>query len=248
MHSLHEALQGLSWAASSRLGFALEAGLELQLGCLIEGTKLLSVMCENYPYNLKILKQRPAGLYCQGDLLSSDRRAVAVVGTRNPSALGIERTRRLVRLLAREGVTVVSGLARGIDTVAHSSCLQAGGRTLAVLGNGLNYCYPPENHDLQKQIARQGAVVSQFVPDFKATRWSFVMRNRLIAGLSKVSVAVECQADSGTLSELEWTWRIGRQVALPESLVLSENWAKIWVEQGKARVLRKEGEILNLLE
>ena len=244
MRSLSQAVRELSWAASSRLGHELEAGLQLDLACEHEGMRLISVASQEYPAALKGLAQRPAGLYLRGQFLAEDERAVAVVGTRSPSRYGLERTRRLALLLARERVTVVSGLARGIDTAAHSACLAAGGRTVAVVGCGLLHCYPAENAQLLRDVT---VVVSQFAPEFRPTRWSFPARNRLIAGLARVSVAVECGPESGTMSELKWALRLGRQVALPESLVLSQDWAREWADQGKAVVLRSEAEILSLV-
>lgn len=248
MHSLSEALRDLSWSQSSKLGYELERGLVLDPGIggdwEAQGIRLLSVLDDEYPQNLKVLKQRPAGLYVQGLILPQDEGAVAVVGTRQPSPAGLARARRLGRVLARAGVTVVSGLARGIDTAAHESCLQAGGRTLAVLGNGLLHCYPPENAPLQRAIGAQGAVVSQFAPDMRATRYSFPLRNRVIAGLARISVAVECGPASGTLLELRAALACGRQVMLLESLVHSQDWAREWVELGRATVLRSEDQLV----
>lgn len=248
MRSLSEALRDLSWSRSSALGYELEAGLELAAdGDFAEGIRLLSVLDEEYPRNLRLCKQRPAGLYVQGLILPQDERAVAVVGTRSPSAQGLARARRLGWVLGRAGVTVVSGLARGVDTAAHEGCLRGGGRTLAVLGNGLLHFYPPENAALQRGISAQGAVLSQFAPDQPATRWSFPMRNRVIAGLATVSVAVECSEESGTLIELKAALALGRRVLLLESLVTGCGWAQQWVDSGKAEVLSSEQQLLGLV-
>lgn len=238
-------MDGLSWSRCSALGYELQAGLELSCGGDFgEGVRLVSVLDEEYPANLLRCKQRPAGLYVRGLVLPGDERAVAVVGTRSPSAEGLARARRLGRVLAQAGVTVVSGLARGVDTAAHESCLRAGGRTLAVLGHGLGHCYPPENAGLAAGIAAQGAVLSQFAPDFAPTRWSFPERNRVIAGLSLVSVAVECSERSGTLSELKAALALGRRVFLLESLVSACGWASEWVATGRAEALSSEEQLL----
>lgn len=248
MPGLSDALRDLSWGRSSALGYELEAGLELSAsGNFPDGIRLISVLDEEYPRNLKVCKQRPAGLYVQGLILPADERAVAVVGTRSPSPEGLARARRLGWVLGRSGVTVVSGLARGVDAAAHEGCLRAGGRTLAVLGNGLSHFYPPENEALQCGIASQGAVISQFAPDQKATRWSFPLRNRVIAGLARFSVAVECSEASGTLIELKAALALGRAVLLLESLVESQPWARHWVETGKASVLSSEQQLLELV-
>ncbi|ODT59448.1 hypothetical protein ABS71_17860 [bacterium SCN 62-11] len=238
-------MMDLSWSRSSALGYELQAGLELSCGGDFgEGVRLISVLDEEYPANLLRCKQRPAGLYVRGLILPQDERAVAVVGTRSPSPQGLARARRLGRALAQAGVTVVSGLARGVDTAAHESCLRAGGRTLAVLGHGMAHCYPPENALLAEGVAAQGAVLSQFAPDFKPTRWSFPERNRVVAGLSLVSVAVECSEESGTLSELKASRALGRRVFLLESLVSSAAWASEWVATGRAEVLSSEEQLL----
>jgi len=244
---LSEALRDLSWGRSSALGYELEAGLELAREQEFpEGIRLISVLDEEYPRNLRVCRQRPAGLYVRGLILPQDERAVAVVGTRSPSPEGLARARRLGWVLGKAGVTVVSGLARGVDTAAHEGCLRAGGRTLAVLGNGLLHFYPPENRRLQQGIASQGAVISQFAPDQKPTRWSFPERNRVIAGLAAISVAVECSEESGTLIELKAALALGRQVMLLESLVHSQSWARRWVDEGKASVLGSEDQLLGL--
>lgn len=248
MKSLSEALRDLSWGRSSALGYDLEAGLELKSGGdFPEGIRLVSILDDEYPRNLRVCEQRPAGLYVQGLILPGDERAVAVVGTRSPTPEGLARARRLGWVLGRAGVTVVSGLARGVDTAAHEGCLRAGGRTLAVLGNGLLHFYPPENAALQRGIACQGAVISQFAPDQKATRWSFPLRNRVIAGLATMSVAVECSEASGTLIELKAALALGRPVMLLESLVSSCEWAQQWVSEGKAAVLSSEEQLLRLV-
>ncbi|MBS2036810.1 DNA-protecting protein DprA [bacterium] len=247
MGCLNQALKGLSWAASCRLARQLEAGLHLEVESEPEDIRLLSVLSPEYPSALKELSRRPAGLWVRGRVELHDRRAVAVVGTRSPSPQGLQRTFRLASLLAREQITVVSGLARGVDTAAHQACLEAGGRTLGVVGHGLRHCYPPENRNLMESIGFGGAVLSQFEPDFKPTRWSFPERNRLIAGLSRVSVAMECGPLSGTLSELQWALKLGRVVALPESLVMSQSWARSWADEGKAVVLRRETDVLSLV-
>jgi DNA processing protein len=143
---------------------------------------------------------------------------IAVVGTREPSLKGVELTKRLVRSLVKEGVTVVSGLARGIDTVAHRTAIEQGGRTVAVLGTPLNAFYPPENRALQLKMMREHMVVSQFPPGSPVSRRNFPMRNRTMALLSDATVIVEAGERSGTIYQGLECLRLGRPLLIHASL------------------------------
>jgi DNA processing protein len=202
---------------------------------------------DDYPANLRGLAHRPR-LFVWGQLCPQDERAVAIVGTRQPSGEGLRRATRLATALAREGVTIVSGLARGIDTAAHLATLRAGGRTLAVVGTGLSHCYPPENRALHRQISHCGAVISQFPADFRGARSSFPQRNRVIAGLSRVSVVIEAASGSGAQNEAQAASKIGRPVFLLNSLVQSQAWAREMVEKKGARILNCERQVLEMLD
>ncbi|HEY3999241.1 MAG TPA: DNA-processing protein DprA, partial [Candidatus Xenobia bacterium] len=129
------------------------------------GFHLATPADESYPPNLRTIDNRPPFVFIQGALTPADQRAVAIVGTRRPSPQGLARTRRLAHELAQHGITVVSGLAAGIDTAAHQAALAAGGRTIGVLGTGLARCYPAENRALQALIPDHGALISQFSPE-----------------------------------------------------------------------------------
>jgi DNA protecting protein DprA len=131
---------------------------------LDETTSLVSVLDDEYPRNLRRIYNRPPFLFVRGALDNTDERSVAVVGTRRASPDGLSQAAHLAGELARRGVTVVSGLARGIDTAAHTAALDAGGRTLAVMGTGIDRVYPAENAELAQRIPEQGALVSQFWP------------------------------------------------------------------------------------
>ncbi len=190
-----------------------------------QGLRLLSVLDGEYPANLRAVHDRPPMIFVAGQLRSSDRRSLAVIGSRRASAAGIEVAGVISRHLAALEYTVVSGLAQGIDAAAHSATLTSGGRTLAVIGTGLERCYPPENAQLQRTIARQGAVLSQFWPNAPPTQRSFPLRNALMSGLTLGSVIVEASPSSGARVQARAALSQGRPVFLLRSL-LAQTWAR----------------------
>jgi DNA processing protein len=159
------------------------------------------VCCDSpkYPRMLSDLCDAPPVLYVRGEVQPADEIAVAIVGTRHATAYGLKQAERFAYGLAKAGVTVVSGLARGIDAAAHEAALDAGGRTIAVLGSGLGQIYPSEHEGLCQAIAADGAVLSEYAPDAKPRGGLFPQRNRLIAGLSLATLVVEAPDRSGAL-------------------------------------------------
>jgi DNA processing protein len=174
--------------------------------------QLLTLEDDAYPPLLREAPGAPPLIYIRGELLAVDRWAVAVVGTRVPTVYGREATLRLVRELAEAGVTVVSGLALGIDTVAHTAALDAGGRTLAVLGSGVDQPYPERNRRLAERIMRQGALISDYPLGAKPVAANFPPRNRIISGLSLGTLVVEAGVRSGALITVEFALEQGREV------------------------------------
>ncbi len=173
----------------------------------------------DYPRSLRNIAQPPPVLFVHGTITEADEWAVALVGTRRPSAYGREAARELAAGLAASGVTVVSGLARGIDAAAHRAALEAGGRTLAVLGSGLDCLYPAEHRDLAAAIARSGAVISDYAFGTQPEAANFPPRNRIISGLSKGVVVVEAGDDSGALITADFALEQGRDVfAVPGNI------------------------------
>jgi DNA processing protein len=166
----------------------------------------------HYPQSLRWIPDPPLVLYVRGTLLPDDGLAVAVVGSRKPSNYGKLMAQRLSTELVQHRFTVVSGLARGIDSQAHEAALQAGGRTLAVLGSGINVTYPPENRRLADAIGEHGAVLSEFPLDTKPDRWNFPRRNRIISGLSLGILVVEATVTSGALHTARHALEQGREV------------------------------------
>ena len=177
-----------------------------------EGVKVVTLLDENYPANLKTITDPPPVLYYHGDLSSTDELAVSIVGARRATQYGREVAQKLARDLARLGLTVISGLARGIDSAAHRGALAGKGRTLAVLGCGLNVIYPPENRRLYGQIAAQGAVLTEFPLDTAPRAQNFPRRNRIISGLSRALVVVEAATTSGSLITADLALEQGRDV------------------------------------
>jgi DNA processing protein len=170
---------------------------------------------------------------------------IAVVGTRKPSHDGIELTKRLVEELVREKVIVVSGLARGIDTVAHRTAIEEGGRTIAVLGTPLNVFYPPENRSLQLKLMREHMVISQFPLGSPVTRRNFPMRNRTMALISDATVIVEAKERSGVIHQGWECIRLGRPLPIHASLK-DLTWVRKMVEHG-AHLFETADEVLNVL-
>jgi DNA processing protein len=176
------------------------------------GCHVLIQSDETYPASLREIYDPPIVLYVKGELSAKDKNAVAMVGSRQTTHYGVETSRKLAYQLAYVGVTVVSGGARGIDTAAHQGALSAKGRTVCVLGTGINIVFPPENQELFERIAASGAVVTQFPFNRKGDRQSFAIRNRIVAGMTLGSVVVEADLHSGALITANFATEYGRQV------------------------------------
>ncbi|MGC9941258.1 MAG: DNA-processing protein DprA [Verrucomicrobiota bacterium] len=166
----------------------------------------------DYPSSLREIYDPPIVLYVKGKLTAKDKNSVAVVGSRMTTHYGIETARKLSYQLAYVGVTIVSGGARGIDTAAHQGALSAKGRTIAVVGTGINLVFPPENVELYQRIASNGAVVTQFPFNRPADKQSFPIRNRIVAGMTLGTVVVEANLTSGALITANFATEYGRQI------------------------------------
>ncbi|TAL29653.1 MAG: DNA-protecting protein DprA [Phenylobacterium sp.] len=179
----------------------------------------LDLADERYPAWLRAIPSPPAVLYCDGLVEPRDRQAVAIVGARQATPHGLRTTETLARELSGAGFTIVSGLARGIDAAAHRAALDAGGRTIAVLGCGLDVTYPPEHARLREEIAGCGAVLTEFPAGTQPKPAHFPQRNRIISGLSLGVVVVEAAEDSGSLITARRALEQGREVfAVPGSI------------------------------
>ena len=170
-----------------------EAVKELKCGTI-------TMVDPNYPLHLKAIFKPPIVLYYYGDisLINDYRRNISIVGSRENSEYGERMTNEIAAGLAKKGFIIVSGMARGIDSIAHQSAIKEGGKTIAVLGCGIDYCYPPENKELYEEIKKNHLVISEYPGDLPPFMWSFPIRNRIIAGLSKTLVVTEAGEKSGS--------------------------------------------------
>lgn len=189
-----------------------------------QGIKIFTWEDETYPQRLKEIDQPPPVLYIRGEYLPDDLFAVAIVGTRRVTAYGRQITEELGGYLASNGITMVSGLARGVDAIAHQTALKAGGRTIGVLGSGVDRIYPPEHRGLAEKMMESGAIVSDYAPGTPPDASNFPPRNRIISGLSLAVVVIEAGETSGALITAEFAAEQGREVfAVPGSILAPQS-------------------------
>lgn len=205
---------------------------ENRLAALAEqrpGVTMVAVTDHRYPSNLLSVYDRPPFLFMEGVIEDRDERAIAIVGSRSASREALAAAAALAQAAVKAEITVVSGLARGVDAAAHRAALGAGGRTIAVLGTGIDRVYPAEHASLAAEIAVHGAVISQFRPGSPPAKSTFPMRNAVVSGLSLASVLVEGTERSGTRSEADHAVRQGRLALLWEPILGAEVWAQRFV-------------------
>ncbi|GHT17216.1 DNA polymerase III [Planctomycetales bacterium] len=181
--------------------------------CRREQIEVISFREERYPDPLRTIIDPPPILFVKGKILPEDTFSIAVIGTRRSSRYGQRQAERLTAALVSHGFTIISGLARGIDGVAHRTALNAGGRTIAVLGNGLSRVYPPEHGDLaDKIIEHGGCVLSEYPPLHPSAKWTFPQRNRIISGLSLGVLVIEAPMRSGAMISARMAGEQGRDI------------------------------------
>lgn len=179
------------------------------------GIKLITEDDTDYPESLKNIFNRPYGIFCKGNMTNITN-PIAIVGSRNPSAYGRCAAEDISLALAENGATIISGMARGIDTAGHFGSLRKKTKTIAVLGSGVDVCYPKENQRVYEEIQKIGAVISEFPPGTSPLPINFPMRNRIISGLSKAVIVIEAKERSGSLITADFALEQGRDVfALP---------------------------------
>ena len=227
---------------------ALDERVEAETGAADRaGARLVTVLDEQYPANLRLIPNLPPFLFYRGTLAEADAWSVAVVGTRSASAAGLERAARLSGLLAGRDVTVISGLALGIDTAAHRAALDGGGRTIAVLGTGITRCYPPGNRDLAERITQAGAIVSQFWPTRSPGQDTFPRRNVVTSGLSQGTLVIEAGETSGARMQARLALEHGKKVFVARSLAADQDWAREYVASRGAVAVGDVDEVLRHL-
>ncbi len=178
--------------------------------------KIITLFDQDYPQALNAIPGRPIVLYVSGSIIARDNLAIAIVGSRGASFYGLSQAEKFASQLSAQGITIISGMARGVDTYAHRGALKVKGRTIAVMGSGFSHIYPAENADLAKDIALSGAVVSEFPMEAKPLPGNFPRRNRLISGLSLGVLITEAARNSGALITADFALEQGREVfALP---------------------------------
>ena len=209
-------------------------------------TCCFSSSAPEFPPQLKEISSPPAQLFCRGDkdLLRWEPK-IAVIGTRNPTPYGISLAREIAGDLAKAQVCVVSGLALGIDAVAHEAALEAGGKTIAVLGSDIGNITPARNRGLGARIIEHGLVVSEYGNGLKTQSWHFAARNRLISGLARAVVIIEAAERSGTLITAQWALDQGREVfALPGPVNARQSAGTLQLIREGARLIRSGEDIL----
>ena len=206
----------------------------------------------DYPQLLLETPAPPAVLYYQGQLnpqeMQGNKPLISIVGTRSPSEYGKKWTKKITTALVQHGYTIVSGLAAGIDTQAHRSCLEAGGRTLGILGTGLDITYPAENYQLYQQVKQQGAILTEYPKGTQPDRGNFPARNRIVAGLSRAVIVTEAPEKSGALITAKYANEFGRDVyVLPGSLDNKNAIGCLELLNHGANVILSESHLLEML-
>ncbi|HBA26331.1 MAG TPA: DNA-protecting protein DprA [Nitrospinae bacterium] len=206
--------------ANSIKSFRLEEEIKSELNRIEKsGVNVITTNDNDYPSSLKTIYAPPPVLYIKGKIIENDAIAVAVVGSRSPTTYGKLVTEKISMELSERDITIISGMARGIDSIAHKSAIVGGGRTIAVLGCGLNVIYPPENFKLMDEIISHGAAISEFPMSERPDKMNFPQRNRIISGLSLGTLIIEAAEKSGSLITARHAVEQGREVfAVPGSI------------------------------
>ena len=212
-----------------------------------QGIILLTKFDNNYPQKLINYSDAPFFLFCKGDLSLLNSKSLSVVGTRKTSNYGRMIANKLVGDIAQHKITIVSGLAYGVDSIAHRKCLECGGKTIAVLGSGLNEIYPAEHKGLADEIAEKGLLISEYPPNKIATKYTFPQRNRIIAGLGDGVLITEANFKSGTIHTKDYALEYGKNIYSVPGNVDSElsYLTNDIIKSGQASCVTSSQDILN---
>lgn len=211
--------------------------------------KFLTILDDNYPEAFRNMYRPPLVVFYYGDirLIDNGDNAIAVIGTRHPSEYGVTYTRIITQELTKNNYVIVSGMALGIDSIAHSACLSEGGKTIAVLGSGIDYPYPKSNTKLYHDIIDQGGLIlSEYPGDLKPKKENFPFRNRLVAGLVKAVLVTEAHARSGTLITVGYALMLGRDIFCLPHEAGSESSCNRLIKEG-AMLVESAEDIMNNL-
>ncbi|MFC5822781.1 DNA-processing protein DprA [Nonomuraea insulae] len=212
-----------------------------------DGVQVITLGDDHYPHRLRDVFDRPPLLFARGAVLDDDD-GVAVVGSRGVSSEGRVITAELATRLVERGLTVVSGLAAGVDTAAHQAALRAGGRTVAVIGTGIRKHFPPENRDLHREVAEHGAVFSQFWPDKAPDKTTFPLRNGTMSGYSLATIIVEAGERSGTRIQARKAVEHGRPVILMRSVIDRTEWGRVTAGKPDVHVAQDVLEAMTIVD
>lgn len=208
---------------------------------------LVTVLDAEYPFALRGIHQMPPLLFIKG-LLRADEVGVSVVGSRNPTERGLSIAAHIVERLAGHNISIISGLAAGIDAAAHEATLRAGGRPIGVIGTGISRVYPASHRELHDRVAAAGALVSQFLPDAPPTKQSFPMRNVIMSGLGRASIIVEAGEHSGTRIQARIAVEHGRPVILTDFVVKATKWGQAMRGRPSVYVAGSTAEVMDIVE
>lgn len=210
------------------------------------GYRMTGIRDSAYPAFLQEAEVAPPILYSIGDLVTDDL-GVSVIGSRDAGPADLDNAARVARELVGHGLTVVSGLAAGIDAAAHTAALEEGGRTVAVMGTGLDHTYPAQNRELRSRIEETGLVLSQFEPPQSGAKWAFPLRNAVMSGYSTATVIVVAGEKSGTRHQAQAAVEQGRTLVLTPTVAARTTWGRRYVDGGAAQVAHSPGEVAALV-
>ena len=229
--------------------------LELQLHKEMEkltklGGRIITIWDKDFPALLKKIYDPPLLLYVKGDFHENDNYSISIVGTRQPSNYGKIQADKFASELAEQNITIVSGLARGIDTTAHTAAVKSGGRTIAVLGSGIDVIYPPENRKLFQDIANSGMIISEYELGTKPDAPNFPRRNRIISGISLGTIVIETAETGGAMQTASFALDQNREVfAIPGNLgVKQSEGSNLLIQKGEAKLVREPKDVVYELE
>lgn len=209
------------------------------------GDKYITLLDHNYPSVFKQLSCPPFVIYYEGNISLLNKKALAFIGSRNNSEYGEEMVKKLIKPILNKYV-IVSGLAKGIDGLSHRYCLEGGGDTIAVLGNGINQFYPLINKELQIEISKKGLIISEYPPFVKPNKENFPKRNRLIAALSKGIVVIESKKKSGTMITVEYALNLGKEIFCVPDLAINNSGCNQLIKMG-ANLVENANDICEML-